>query len=73
VLLLRLEHRPRRLRGEDVTQHVFAKLMMKLEKYEPREVPFSAWIIRVARNVAVDQSVKRRAIPLRRGSRAAGQ
>jgi RNA polymerase sigma-70 factor, ECF subfamily len=49
--------------AEDVTQHVFAKLMMKLEKYEPREVPFSAWIIRVARNVAVDHLRQRRAIP----------
>ena len=49
--------------AEDVTQHVFAKLMMKLEKYEPREVPFSAWIIRVARNVAVDHMRQRRAIP----------
>jgi RNA polymerase sigma-70 factor (ECF subfamily) len=49
--------------AEDVTQHVFAKLMTKLEKYEPREVPFSAWIIRVARNVAVDHMRQRRAIP----------
>ena len=49
--------------AEDVTQHVFAKLMVKLEKYEPREVPFSAWIIRVARNVAVDHIRQRRAIP----------
>jgi RNA polymerase sigma-70 factor (ECF subfamily) len=49
--------------AEDVTQHLFAKLMTKLEKYEPREVPFSAWIIRVARNVAVDHMRQRRAIP----------
>jgi RNA polymerase sigma-70 factor (ECF subfamily) len=49
--------------AEDVTQHVFAKLMTKLAKYEPREVPFSAWIIRVARNVAVDHIRQRRAIP----------
>lgn len=49
--------------AEDVTQHLFAKLMTKLEKYEPRAVPFSAWIIRVARNVAVDHMRQRRAIP----------
>jgi RNA polymerase sigma-70 factor (ECF subfamily) len=49
--------------AEDVTQHVFAKLMTKLAKYEPREVPFSAWILRVARNVAVDHMRQRRAIP----------
>src|SRR3954467_1272384 len=49
--------------AEDVTQQLFAKLMTKLDKYEPREVPFSAWIIRVARNVAVDHMRQRRAIP----------
>jgi len=49
--------------AEDVTQQVFAKLMTKLDKYEPRAVPFSAWIIRVARNVAVDHIRQRRPIP----------
>jgi RNA polymerase sigma-70 factor (ECF subfamily) len=37
--------------------------MTALPKYEPREVPFSAWILRVARNVAVDHMRQRRAIP----------
>src|SRR5829696_9121994 len=58
VSLLRDEHE-----AEDVTQHVFAKLLTNLHKYEPREVPFSAWILRVARNVAVDHMRQRRAIP----------
>jgi RNA polymerase sigma-70 factor, ECF subfamily len=49
--------------AEDVTQHVFTKLMAVLPKYEEREVPFAAWILRVARNVAVDHMRKRRAIP----------
>jgi RNA polymerase sigma-70 factor (ECF subfamily) len=49
--------------AEDVTQHVFAKLMTALPKYEPRDVPFSAWILRVARNVAVDHMRQRRPIP----------
>jgi RNA polymerase sigma-70 factor, ECF subfamily len=49
--------------AEDVTQHLFAKLITALPKYEPREVPFSAWILRVARNVAVDHMRQRRAIP----------
>ena len=56
--LLRDEHE-----AEDVTQHVFAKLMTSIHKYEPREVPFSAWILRVARNAAVDHMRQRRAIP----------
>jgi RNA polymerase sigma-70 factor (ECF subfamily) len=49
--------------AEDVTQHVFAKLMTVLPKYEPRQVPFSAWILRVARNVAVDHLRQRRPVP----------
>ncbi len=49
--------------AEDVTQHVFAKLMTALPKYEAREVPFSAWILRVARNAAVDHMRHRRSIP----------
>ena len=49
--------------AEDVTQHVFAKLMTALPKYEARDVPFAAWILRVARNVALDHLRQRRAIP----------
>jgi RNA polymerase sigma-70 factor, ECF subfamily len=49
--------------AEDVTQNVFAKLMRAIQKYEPREVPFAAWILRVARNAAVDSLRARRALP----------
>ncbi len=49
--------------AEDVTQHVFLKLMSVIGKYEPRKVPFTAWVIRVARNVAVDYQRQRRPIP----------
>jgi RNA polymerase sigma-70 factor, ECF subfamily len=50
--------------AEDVTQHVFAKLIHVIGKYEEREVPFFAWILRVARNVALDHVRRRRAIPV---------
>jgi RNA polymerase sigma-70 factor (ECF subfamily) len=40
--------------AEDVTQHVFAKLMTTLGKYDDRGVPFFAWLLRLARNVAID-------------------
>ena len=49
--------------AEDITQNVFAKLMSGIKKYEQREVPFSAWIMRVARNAALDHLRGRRAIP----------
>jgi RNA polymerase sigma-70 factor (ECF subfamily) len=51
--------------AEDVTQHVFAKLINVIGKYEEREVPFFAWILRVAHNVAVDHIRKQqRLIPV---------
>ncbi len=50
--------------AEDITQHVFAKLIHVIGKYEERDVPFFAWILRVARNVAVDHIRRRRAIPV---------
>ena len=49
--------------AEDVTQQVFAKLMTAIDKYQAREVSFSDWIMRVARNVAVDHLRRRRAVP----------
>lgn len=49
--------------AEDITQNVFAKLMTAIGKYEQREVPFDAWILRVARNAALDHLRARRAIP----------
>ena len=49
--------------AEDITQGVFAKLMKGIAKYEQREVPFGAWIMRVARNAALDHLRARRAIP----------
>jgi RNA polymerase sigma-70 factor, ECF subfamily len=50
--------------AEDVTQHIFAKLMTALERYEPRVVPFSAWILRVAHNAAIDHVRTRRPVPI---------
>jgi RNA polymerase sigma-70 factor, ECF subfamily len=49
--------------AEDITQNVFAKLMSAIKKYEQRDVPFTAWILRVARNAALDHMRAKRAIP----------
>lgn len=49
--------------AEDITQNIFAKLLTAIKKYEQREVPFVAWIMRVARNAALDHMRARRAIP----------
>lgn len=50
--------------AEDITQDVFSKLITKIRKYEEREVPFAAWIIRVSRNAALDHLRAKRQIPV---------
>jgi RNA polymerase sigma-70 factor (ECF subfamily) len=49
--------------AEDITQNVFMKLVTSIQKYEQREVPFAAWILRVSRNASLDHLRARRAIP----------
>jgi RNA polymerase sigma-70 factor, ECF subfamily len=50
--------------AEDVTQQVFLRLMSMLVKYEPRNVPFSSWLLRLAHNAAIDDLRRRRATPV---------
>jgi RNA polymerase sigma-70 factor (ECF subfamily) len=41
--------------AEDITQAVFLKLITVIDKYEERpDVPFGAWLRKVARNCAID-------------------
>src|SRR5262245_3368693 len=49
--------------AEDITQHVFAKLITVLAKYDERGVPFFAWLLRLAHNAAIDHLRGRRATP----------
>ena len=50
--------------AEDVTQQVFAKLIRVIGKYQERDVPFFAWVLRVTRNVAVDHLRKQHPLPV---------
>jgi RNA polymerase sigma-70 factor (ECF subfamily) len=51
--------------AEDLTQQVFLKLIVGLGRYEPRsDVPFSAWLRRVAHNLAVDYLRSARPYPV---------
>lgn len=49
--------------AEDVTQDVFLKLMRAIRRYQPQDVPFAAWVMRVARNAAIDCVRARRELP----------
>jgi RNA polymerase sigma-70 factor, ECF subfamily len=46
--------------AQDVTQQVFVKLATSLDKYDPRRADFSAWMLRMAHNAAVDHLRKQR-------------
>src|SRR5262245_54135980 len=49
--------------AEDVTQTVFARLPRRLQRYQPRQVPFGAWINTVAHNAAIDHLRAKRMVP----------
>jgi len=45
-----------RTAAEDVTAETFRRALQNLSKFEWRDVPFSAWLFRIAANVATDFS-----------------
>jgi len=49
--------------AEDLTQQVFMKLITVIIKYKDHGVPFSGWLLRLARNVALDHLRRRRPTP----------
>jgi RNA polymerase sigma-70 factor, ECF subfamily len=50
--------------AEDITQGVFLKLMRVLGSYTQRDVPFAAWLRRVARNAALEYLRSKRPLPV---------
>jgi RNA polymerase sigma-70 factor, ECF subfamily len=50
--------------AEDLTQSVFEKLLGAIGRYEQREVPFESWLLRVARNLALDHLRRSRQVPV---------
>jgi RNA polymerase sigma-70 factor (ECF subfamily) len=48
--------------AEDVTQLVFLKLTWSLDRYDERSGDFCAWLLRVARNMAIDEVRRRRPV-----------
>jgi RNA polymerase sigma-70 factor (ECF subfamily) len=55
--ILRDEHE-----AEDIRQQVFARLITSIGRYQERSVPFSAWLLRVTHNLAIDHLRRRRPI-----------
>jgi len=46
--------------AEDVTAQTFERALTAISRYEPRGIPFSAWLLRIAANLVVDQSRRRK-------------
>jgi RNA polymerase sigma-70 factor, ECF subfamily len=40
--------------AEDIVQQVFTRLLTAIQNYEQRSVPFSAWLLRITHNLAID-------------------
>jgi len=40
--------------AEDLTNQTFTRMLERIDRFEPRGVPFSAWLFRIARNLAID-------------------
>jgi RNA polymerase sigma-70 factor (ECF subfamily) len=49
-----------RQEAEDLTSQTFAKVMASINRYEDRGVSFSAWVYRIATNVIIDNSRKKK-------------
>ncbi len=50
--------------AEDITSEVFARLPRALSQYRVSATPFAAWLLRVARNAALDHLRAQRSVPL---------
>ena len=49
--------------AEDITSEVFSKLPRALTRYRSGATPFAAWLLRVARNAALDHLRAQRSVP----------
>jgi RNA polymerase sigma-70 factor (ECF subfamily) len=45
--------------AEEITQEVFVRMLERLHTYEWRDLPFSAWLLRIAHNAAIDRMRRR--------------
>jgi RNA polymerase sigma-70 factor, ECF subfamily len=50
--------------AEDITSEVFTRLPRALRHYRTSTTPFAAWLLRVARNAALDHLRAQRSVPL---------
>jgi RNA polymerase sigma-70 factor (ECF subfamily) len=49
--------------AENLTQAVLSELPAEMRRFEPRRMPFRAWLLRVAHDAAVDHLRSRHVVP----------
>jgi RNA polymerase sigma-70 factor (ECF subfamily) len=52
-----------RMEAEDITQQVFLKALRSISSYKWKDIPFSAWLYRIAHNQVVDYLRKKTRYP----------
>ena len=57
---------------EDITEAVFARLMTAIRRYDARHLSFTGWILRMARNTALDHMRSTAACPSTSSAGATG-
>lgn len=50
--------------AEDITQETFLKAWKKINTFAPARASFKTWLMRIARNTAIDYMRRRKAVPL---------
>jgi len=57
-------HSANREEAEDVTAQTFERALGAIGRYEERGAPFSAWLLRIAANTAINRARRPAAVPL---------